>query len=135
MPDKTNLKASLKSLRELTTEQYNVLYKVTRLLNAPEMHESLIEKALDLVISVINAERGIFVRYDLNQDDFKIIAQTEEQEALFLLTEDRSTMSTYCEQLRTDNKINFKIVELSQGFDQSLINGNGQTEMHYPTKE
>jgi len=72
---------------------------------------------------------------DAVKDDFKIIAQTEEQEALFLLTEDRSTMSTYCEQLRTDNKINFRIVELSQGFDQSLINGNGQTEMHYPTKE
>jgi len=74
MPDKTTLKSSLKSLRELSTDQYNVLYQVTRLLNSPEMHESLIDEALDLVISVINAERGIFVRYDLNLDDFQVIA-------------------------------------------------------------
>ncbi len=74
MPDKTSLKSSLQSLRQLSTNQYNVLYQVTRLLNAPVMHESLIEEALDLVISVINAERGIFVRYNLKSDDFQIIA-------------------------------------------------------------
>jgi len=72
---------------------------------------------------------------DAVKDDFKIIAQTEEQKALFLLTEDRSTMSTYCEQLRTDNKINFKVVELFKGFDLSLVNESGQTEMHYPSAE
>jgi len=70
---------------------------------------------------------------DAVKDDFKIIAQAEEQEALFLLTEDRNTMSAYCDRLSADGKINFKVVELSQGFDHSLINGSGQTEMQYPS--
>ncbi|KAA3611090.1 MAG: GAF domain-containing protein [Calditrichaeota bacterium] len=74
MPDKINFTSSLKSLRELTTEQYNVLYQVTRLLNAPEMHERLIEEALDLVVSGINAERGLFVRYLDKSNDFQVIA-------------------------------------------------------------
>ncbi len=73
MPDNKNLQTSLNSLRELTNEQYNVLYQVTRLLNAPEMHENLIDEALDLVISVINAERGIFVRYNIGSENFQVI--------------------------------------------------------------
>lgn len=72
---------------------------------------------------------------DAVKDDFKIIAQAEEQDALFLLTEDQNTMSAYCAQLCNDDKINFKVVELSQGFDQSLVNGNGQTEIQYPSAE
>ncbi|MFA7369628.1 MAG: hypothetical protein WC334_08305 [Kiritimatiellales bacterium] len=66
---------------------------------------------------------------DAVKDDFKIIAQAEEQEALFLLTEDSNSMSVYCELLRNDRKIDFKVIELTKGFDVSHINGNGQTEM------
>ena len=68
---------------------------------------------------------------DAVKDDFKIIAQAEEQDALFLLTEDKNSMSLYCEQLRNDQKISFKVIELSQGFDISFVNHDGQTEMPY----
>ena len=65
------------------------------------------------------------------KDDFKIIAQAEEQEAMFLLTEDANTMSAYCRLLQDEGKIAFKVIELSKGFDMSFVNGNGQTEMDY----
>ena len=72
---------------------------------------------------------------DSVKDDFKIIAQAEEQDAFFLLTEDKNSMSLYCEQLRNDQKISFKVIELSQGFDISFVNHDGQTEMPYSPEE
>ncbi|MEE9369673.1 MAG: hypothetical protein V3V05_12555 [Pontiella sp.] len=91
-------------------------------------------RCADLNVSYYREKIGQGQR-DAVKDDFKIIAQAEEQYALFLLTEDRNTMSTYCEYLRNDNRINFKVLELSQGFDHSLVNENRQTEMQYPTTE
>ena len=72
---------------------------------------------------------------DAVKDDFKIIAQAEEQEAMFLLTEDRNSMSVYCDLLQNESKIDFKVLELSKGFDISIINGNGQTELNYPSAD
>lgn len=66
---------------------------------------------------------------DAVKDDFKIIAQTEEQEALFLLTEDTNSMSVYCDLLRNESRVAFKVIELSKGFDISFVNGTGQTEL------
>jgi hypothetical protein len=72
---------------------------------------------------------------DAVKDDFKIIAQAEEQDALFLLTEDKNSMSVYCDLLRNESKIDFKVIELSKGFDVSFVNGDGQREMHYASSE
>jgi len=74
MQNHSNLKPSFKALRDLKEEQYNVLFYITRLLNSTEMHEKLIDEALDLVISVIHAERGVFVRHNPANNSFQIIA-------------------------------------------------------------
>jgi len=68
---------------------------------------------------------------DAVKDDFKIIAQAEEQVAMYLLTEDKNSMSAYCDLLRSESKIDFKVIELSNGFDVSFINESGQCEMQY----
>jgi len=49
--------------------------------------------------------------------------------------EDTNTMSAYCRLLRDEGKIDFKVIELSKGFDVSFVNGNGQTEMDYSGEE
>ena len=74
MQNDSNLKPSLRALRDLKEEQYDVLFYITRLLNSTEMHEKLIDESLDLVISVIRAERGVFVRHNPANNNFQIIA-------------------------------------------------------------
>ncbi len=69
------------------------------------------------------------------KDDFKIIAQAKEQDALFLLTEDKNSMSVYCDLLRNESKIDFTVIELSKGFEISFVNGSGQTELDYPSSD
>jgi len=71
---------------------------------------------------------------DAVKDDFKIIAQTKEQDASFLITEDATSMKLYCEELKKNGKINFSVIPLSEGFDVSYLNGTGQTEMSIPTE-
>ncbi len=66
---------------------------------------------------------------DAVKDDFKIIAQAKEQDISFLITEDASSMKPYCEALKSEAKIDFQVIPLSEGFDISFINENGQTEM------
>jgi len=87
-------------------------------------------RCADLNYSYYREKDGLGQR-DAVKDDFKIIAQAEEQEAMFLLTEDANTMSAYCRLLQDERKIAFKVIELSKGFDMSFVNGNGQTEMDY----
>ncbi len=72
---------------------------------------------------------------DAVKDDFKIIAQTKEQAAAFLITEDASSMKPYCEELKKEGRIEFDVVPLSEGFDVSYVNGHGQREMQYPNEE
>jgi hypothetical protein len=69
---------------------------------------------------------------DAVKDDFKIIAQAKEQDAAYLITEDASSMKPYCEALKKAGKIRFDVIPLSEGFDVSFVNGNGQREISYP---
>ena len=69
---------------------------------------------------------------DAVKDDFKIIAQAKEQDVSFLITEDANSMKPYCEELKKEDKLNFKVIPLSEGFDVSYLNADGQTEMNYP---
>ncbi|MFA3783604.1 sigma-54 interaction domain-containing protein [Melioribacteraceae bacterium 4301-Me] len=60
-------------LKNLTKEEYEALYKFTQVLNSSTHHESLIEDVIDIVIKVINAERGLFAKYDFTKDEFSIV--------------------------------------------------------------
>jgi hypothetical protein len=71
---------------------------------------------------------------DSVKDDFKIVAQTELQKADLLLTEDESTICRYCDRLRTDSKVHFAVVKLTQGFEESLVNG-GQPGLNLSEQE
>ncbi len=64
----------LSPLREIKREQFEVLYKISAMLNTTSYQESLIEQTLDLVIQYLQAERGLFARYDTTRDSFAIIA-------------------------------------------------------------
>lgn len=72
---------------------------------------------------------------DAVKDDFKIIAQAKEQDVTYLITEDANSMKPYCEELAQEGKIDFRVVPLSEGFDISFINDDGQTEIQYPPEE
>lgn len=60
-------------IKNLSKEEFEALYQFTEILNSSTHQESLIEDAIDIVINVINAERGLFVRYDEENNDFTII--------------------------------------------------------------
>jgi Nif-specific regulatory protein len=71
---------TLSPLREIKPEQFEVLYKISALLNTASYQESLIEQTLDLVIQFLQAERGLFARYDQERDLFSIIAARNVQQ-------------------------------------------------------
>jgi Nif-specific regulatory protein len=59
-------------IKNFNAEQFNALYQISELLNASYIQDNLVEKALDLVIETLKAERGLFVQY--NQDStFSIV--------------------------------------------------------------
>jgi Nif-specific regulatory protein len=62
------------SLRNLHKAQFDVLYSISKVLNAAFYQESLVEHALDLVIEYLKADRGLFCKYDADRDTFSLIA-------------------------------------------------------------
>lgn len=58
----------------LNKEQVKTLYKIAQLLGKTELSSGLIEKALDWVVEVINAERAVFARYMNESGTFEIIS-------------------------------------------------------------
>ena len=67
-------KIDLQSIPVFKKEQFDTLFKISNLLNTATYTDSLIEQALDLVINVIHAERGVFVEYNSETSKFSIIA-------------------------------------------------------------
>ncbi|MGH1363139.1 MAG: sigma-54 interaction domain-containing protein [Calditrichia bacterium] len=65
---------SIARFHEIDKDQLEILHYLTQLLNRAEYTENLIEESLDLVISIVNAERGLFVRYSDDDSNFSIIA-------------------------------------------------------------
>lgn len=61
-------------IKNLTKDQFEALFQISKTLNNAIYAESLIEQALDWVINIINAERGLFVRYKESENEFSIIA-------------------------------------------------------------
>ena len=64
---------NINHIKNLSKEEFEALFEFTQILNTVDQQESLIENAIDIVIKVINAERGLFVRYDHPTNDFSII--------------------------------------------------------------
>jgi len=61
-------------IRGIPKDQLEVLYRISEMLNVVTMSDHLIEQVLDLVIDFLNAERGLFVRYDQAEHVFSIVA-------------------------------------------------------------
>ncbi len=64
----------IKQIKKLSKDQFESLYKISRTLNSAEFEESLIENVLDFIIKVINAERGLFAKYNKEENKFSIIS-------------------------------------------------------------
>jgi len=60
-------------IKNLSKDEFESLYEFSQILNSATKQELLIEDAIDIVINVINAERGLFVKYDEINDSFSII--------------------------------------------------------------
>lgn len=65
---------NINHIKNLSKDEFESLYEFTQILNTANGEESLIEDAMDIVIKVINAERGLFVKYDEKTDSFSIIS-------------------------------------------------------------
>jgi Nif-specific regulatory protein len=70
----------LSPLREIKREQFEVLYKISTMLNTAVYQESLIEQTLDLVLQYLQAERGLFARYNQEMNSFNIIVARNVQQ-------------------------------------------------------
>jgi Nif-specific regulatory protein len=69
-----NSAENIEQIRSITREQFDTLYHISRTLNSVAVEDILIEESLDLIINVLNAERGLFVKYNEQKDSFEIIA-------------------------------------------------------------
>ncbi len=67
-------KFNINTIKDLTKEQFDALNQISSILNSSKFEESLIENALDWIIKIVNAERGLFVKYLIEDNDIKIIS-------------------------------------------------------------
>lgn len=65
---------TIEKIRLISKEQFDTLYQISRILNSVNYTDRLINDTLDLVIDVVNAERGLFVQYGEIKKQFNIIA-------------------------------------------------------------
>lgn len=63
---------NIDKIRSINRSQFETLYEISRRLSGAFYESALIGETLDLIIKVINAERGLFVKYEENS--FSIIA-------------------------------------------------------------
>jgi len=65
---------TIEKIRLISKEQFDTLYHISQKLNAVNYTDTLIIETLDLVIEVVNGERGLFVKYDDLRRKLEIIA-------------------------------------------------------------
>lgn len=65
---------TIEQIRLISKEQFDTLYRISQILNSVDYTDTLIIETLDLVVEVVNAERGLFVQYDDIRKKFNIIA-------------------------------------------------------------
>ncbi len=79
---------NINHIKNLSKSEFEALYEFTEILNKADQQESLIESAIDIVIKIINAERGLCVKYYEQTDNFSIItARKISSESITDLTE------------------------------------------------
>jgi Nif-specific regulatory protein len=92
---------NIDQIRLISKDQFETLYQISQTLNSAVYEDTLIRETLDLIIKVIKAERGLFVKYDESTNDFTIIAARNiEQENI----EDISSFSSGILQKVIDGK-------------------------------
>lgn len=64
----------IEKVKTLSREQFAVLYDISKRLNSASDTASLYADALDLMLDVIDAERGIFAKYKKETGEFELIA-------------------------------------------------------------
>jgi Nif-specific regulatory protein len=64
----------LSQIRDIPKGQLDVLYHISEILNVASMSDNLMEQVLDMVIDFLNAERGLFTKYEHESRNFDIIA-------------------------------------------------------------
>jgi len=64
---------NINHIKNLSKDEFESLYEFSQILNSATKQELLIEDAIDIVINIINAERGLFVKYDEANNNFSII--------------------------------------------------------------
>ncbi len=69
----TFLLENINHIKNLSKSEFESLYEFSEILNTATRQDSLIEDTIDIVIQIINAERGLFVRYFDSTDSFSII--------------------------------------------------------------
>ena len=63
-----------RNFRSIGKDQLEILFRISEILNAATVEDSLIEQSLDLVIKFLQAERGLFVKYRQEDGNFTIVA-------------------------------------------------------------
>ncbi|MFO7447026.1 MAG: sigma 54-interacting transcriptional regulator [Ignavibacteriaceae bacterium] len=69
-----NTAENIDKIKLISKEQFETLYQISQTLNSAVYEEALINETLDLIINVLQAERGLFVKYDEENNSFSIIA-------------------------------------------------------------
>lgn len=67
-------KINISELKSLTKKQYEALYNLSQSLSSTSQQELLIENAIDILVEVTNAERGLFAKYDHQNYSFSIVS-------------------------------------------------------------
>lgn len=83
----TKNQGKFSEIKNFNAEQFNALYQISELLNASYIQDNLVEKALDLVIDTLKAERGLFVQYNEGSSFSIVGARNVGQENLEDLSE------------------------------------------------
>lgn len=63
------------------------------------------------------------------KDDFKLLGQAKAHDIGFVITEDAKTLYKHCRELRIKGELNAKAIKLSDGFDKSHFDPDGQHEI------
>ncbi len=71
------------NIKQIGKEQFETLYKISQALNSAIYQDSLIKETLDVIIRVLHADRGLFVKHDSETNKFSIIgARNMEQQSI-----------------------------------------------------
>lgn len=64
---------TIENIKQIGKEQFEILYRISQSLNSANYQDSLIKDSLDVIIRVLHADRGLFVKYEPDSNKFSII--------------------------------------------------------------